>query len=54
MGRESTLLLSVIIILCLSLTGSAQAPDPSLIGWWKLDNEGSGTLSDHSGNGRDG
>jgi len=54
MGRESTLLLSAIIILCLSLTGSAQAPDPSLIGWWKLDNEGTGTVSDYSGNGRDG
>ena len=36
------------------LTGVAQAADPSLIGWWKLD-EASGTVAhDSSGNGIDG
>ncbi|MBL7184918.1 MAG: hypothetical protein ISS70_01220 [Phycisphaerae bacterium] len=54
MGRKSTLQVSLISILCLTLTGSAQQPDPGLIGWWKLDNEGAGMVSDYSGNGRDG
>ena len=54
MYRESTLTLSLICVLSLGLTGLAQTPDPSLIGWWKLDNEGAGTVSDYSGNGRDG
>ncbi len=54
MFRESTLLVSLICVLSLTLTGLTQTPDPSLVGWWKLDNEGSGTVSDYSGNGRDG
>jgi len=54
MYRETNLKLSLICVLSLSLTGLAQSPDPSLIGWWKLDDEGSGTVSDYSGNGRDG
>ncbi|MHC4806856.1 MAG: LamG domain-containing protein [Planctomycetota bacterium] len=28
--------------------------DPNLVGWWKLDDEGTGTVIDYSGNGRDG
>ena len=28
--------------------------DPNLVGWWKLDDEGTGTVIDYSGNNRDG
>ncbi len=28
--------------------------DPNLVGWWKLDDEGTGTIIDYSGNNRDG
>ncbi len=37
-----------------ALTSTANADDPSLVGWWKLDNEGTGTVLDYSGYGRDG
>ncbi|MHC4700763.1 MAG: LamG domain-containing protein, partial [Planctomycetota bacterium] len=54
MFRESALLVSLVCVLGLALTGSAQTPDPSLVGWWKLDNEGAGVVSDYSGSGLDG
>ena len=41
-------------VLGVVLTSAAHAADPSLIGWWKLD-EGAGTVTtDSSGNGHDG
>ena len=43
-------LISFVWILGLALTGAANAADPDLIGWWKL-NEGSGdVVMDFSGN----
>jgi len=54
MHEKTILLLSFVCVAGLALTASAQTPDPSLVGWWKLDDEGSGTVSDYSGNGRDG
>jgi len=44
----------LVFVLSLALTGIAQTVDPGLVGWWKLDNEGTGTVLDYSGNGRDG
>ena len=44
----------LVCVLSLALTGAAQTVDPGLVGWWKLDNEGTGTVLDYSGNGRDG
>ena len=45
---------SVVLMLGLMMSGPAQASDPSLVGWWKLD-DGSGTTAiDSSGNGNDG
>ena len=54
MYRVSISSLTLICVLIFTVTGLAQTPDPSLIGWWKFDNEGSGILSDYSGNGHDG
>jgi len=47
-------LCSFVVALGLVLTNAANAADPNLVGWWKLD-EGSGTTAyDSSGNGNDG
>jgi hypothetical protein len=40
-------------IFTITLTGTAGA-DPHLVAWWKLDDEGTGTVIDSSGNGHDG
>ncbi len=46
--------ITFVLVLGMVLTSVAEAVDPSLIGWWKLD-EGSGTIAyDSSGNGIDG
>ena len=45
---------SVVLMLVLMMSGPAQAGDPSLVGWWKLD-DGSGTTAiDSSGYGNHG
>ena len=47
-------LVSFVLVLGLALTSVAEAVDPSLVGWWKLD-ETSGTIAqDSSGLGNDG
>ncbi len=53
MFRKTICLVSFVLLLGLVLTSVAEAVDPDLFGWWKLD-EGSGdTASDSSGNGFD-
>ena len=45
---------SFVLVLGVALTSTVNAQDPSLVGWWKLDNEGTSTVLDYSGYGRDG
>ncbi len=45
---------SFVLVLAVALTNTVNAQDPSLVGWWKLENEGTGTVLDYSGYGRDG
>jgi len=54
MCKKLIYLVSFVVVLGLILTSAAVGADPSLVGWWKLD-ETSGTIAkDSSGNGRDG
>ncbi len=54
MCKKLIYLLSVVLVLGLFLTSVVEAADPTLVGWWKLD-DGSGTIAyDSSGNGNDG
>jgi hypothetical protein len=53
MSKKMIYLMAFIFILVASLTGTASA-DPHLAAWWKLDDEGTGTVIDSSGNGHDG
>ncbi|MCP4257878.1 MAG: LamG domain-containing protein [Planctomycetes bacterium] len=46
--------ISSILVLVVVLTGIVNAQDPSLVGYWKLDDEGTGTAFDYSGNDRHG
>jgi len=54
MRRGQFLWVSLVVVLSLAVAGTAQTADPSLIGWWKLDSEGSGTVPDYSGNAHNG
>jgi len=54
MSEKIICLFSVVLILGLAVSGAAQAADPSLVGWWKLDDGSGTTASDSSGNGNDG
>lgn len=54
MCKKLILLVSIVLVLDLVLISGADAADPDLIGWWKLD-EGSGdTATDLSASGNDG
>ncbi len=54
MCKKLIYLVCFVLVLGLVLTSRANAADPSLVGWWRLD-EGSGTIAhDSSGNGNDG
>ncbi|TKJ38214.1 MAG: hypothetical protein CEE38_05495 [Planctomycetes bacterium B3_Pla] len=54
MSEKRIISVSVVLTLALMLASVAQAADPSLVGWWKLD-EGSGTTTvDSSGRGNHG
>jgi len=54
MYKKLIYLVSFALALGAALTSTGNAQDPSLVGWWKLDNEGTGTVLDYSGYGRDG
>ncbi len=50
MSKKLIYLFSLVVVLCLILTSTANAADPNLVGWWRL-NEGSGAAAiDSSGN----
>ncbi|MHC4431251.1 MAG: hypothetical protein ACYTBS_05375 [Planctomycetota bacterium] len=54
MSGKRIISVSVVLMLALMFASAAKAADPSLVGWWKLD-EGSGTsVVDSSGYGNDG
>ncbi|MHC4497423.1 MAG: LamG domain-containing protein, partial [Planctomycetota bacterium] len=54
MSEKRIISVSVVLMLALMLASVAQAADPSLVGWWRLD-EGSGTTTvDSSGRGNHG
>ncbi len=46
--------ISLALVLGAALTGTVNAQDEGLVGWWKLDDEGTGTVFDYSGNDRHG
>ena len=54
MCRKVICLVSFVLVVGVALTDAANAADPNLVGWWKLDDDGTGTVLDYSGNGRDG
>ena len=54
MCKKLFFLIAVILMLCIALTDTVHADDPNLVGHWKLDDEGTGIVSDSSGNNRDG
>ncbi len=53
MSKKMIYLMAFAFMLVAALTGTANA-DPHLAAWWKLDDEGTGTVIDSSGNGHDG
>jgi len=54
MSKKLIYFISCVLVLGMALTSTANAADPHLAAWWKLDDEGTGTVLDSSGNGRDG
>ena len=54
MCRKLFYLMTFTILLGMFLTSPANADDPNLVGHWKLDDEGTGILSDSSGNNHSG
>jgi hypothetical protein len=54
MSEKVTYLISVVLVLSAFQTGTVTAQDEGLVGWWKLDDEGTGTIFDYSGNDRHG
>ncbi len=51
MSKKLIYLMSFVFVLGMALTSAA---DANLVAWWKLDDEGTGTVLDYSGYGRDG
>ncbi|HUV66417.1 MAG TPA: hypothetical protein VMW24_21185, partial [Sedimentisphaerales bacterium] len=54
MCRRLICMISFILVLGLVLANAANAADPDLLGWWKLDESSGTTAYDSSGNGYDG
>ena len=54
MYRKLICLVSFVLAMGTVLTAVANAADPSLVGWWRFDNEGTGTALDYSGYDRHG
>ena len=46
--------ISLALVLVVALTGTVNAQDAGLVGYWKLDDEGTGAVLDYSGNDRHG
>ena len=53
MSEKKICLMAFVFMLATALTSTASA-DSNLAAWWKLDDEGTGTVIDSSGNGHDG
>jgi len=54
MCRKLVYLASLALVLSMVLTSAVRAADPSLVGWWRLDDSSGTTAIDSSGNGNDG
>ena len=54
MSKKLVYLVSFVFVMSIVLTVTAEAVDNNLVAWWKLDDEGTGTVIDSSGNGHDG
>jgi len=54
MCRKLVYLASLGLVLSMVLISAVRAADPSLVGWWRLDDGGGTTAIDSSGNGNDG
>lgn len=54
MANKTIRLISCVLVLCLALATTAGAADPSLVGWWKLDETSGLTAADSSGNNNNG
>ncbi len=54
MCKKLIYLVCFVFVLSVALTGTANAADTNLVAWWKLDDEGTGTVLDSSDNGHDG
>ena len=50
MFKKLIYLVCFVLALGIVLTSAANADDPSLVGWWKLDDDGTGKITDYSGN----
>ena len=54
MSEKVKYFISLLMVLVVALTGTVKAQDAGLVGYWKLDDEGTGTVLDYSGNDRHG
>ncbi len=54
MSKKLIYLMFVVLVLGLALTSIVEAADPSLVGWWRLDESSGTTARDSSGNGNHG
>ncbi len=54
MSEKVKYFISLVLVLGVALTGTVNAQDDGLVGWWKFDDEGTGTVFDYSGNDRHG
>ena len=54
MFRKRVCLVSFVLVMGLVLTSAADAADPDLVAWWKLDETSGTTAQDATGNGHDG
>jgi len=54
MCKRSIYFICFVLVLDIALTSIASAADANLVAWWKMDNDGTGTIKDYSGNNRDG
>ena len=46
--------ISSVLLLAIALSCTAGAGRANLVAWWKMDNDGTGVITDYSGNGHDG
>ncbi len=54
MSEKVKYFISLVLVIGVALTGTVNAQDAGLVGYWKFDDEGTGTVLDYSGNDRHG